>query len=317
MVRFVFAVRDTGPGIPAEDRNHIFDAFTQSRAGTHAAGGTGLGLAISREFARLLGGELALAGSSPTGSTFCLEIPLNEASGAVPVDDRDEEDADDTILGLMDPQDAKRILVVEDHDAGRELVARYLSAVGFEVQTAVHGKAALEQVDACPPDLILMDLNMPVMDGYEAIRRLRADTRFARLPIIALTAHAFEDDHKATMEAGADAYLRKPFREAELFQAIAGLLHVQYRLADKQPRTNGSRPEVPDTPVPEEIRTRLREALATADIEEILTNIKRLRPDHAAWADALEEPARQYDYDRLQRMLEQHPDDDQSSGAPV
>lgn len=211
-----FSVTDTGIGFDAVEKARIFDRFQQADASfTRRFGGTGLGLAISRELVELMGGALACDSAPGRGSTFWFALPLvvdHHASTATPPDD-----ADPRTLGVP------RVLVADDHPTNRKLVELMLADLA-EIFTAENGREAVDVYKVAAPDLILMDMQMPVMDGLSAVREIRAlEARngAARAPIIMLTANARPEHVRASREAGADLHLEKPITSALLFAAIA------------------------------------------------------------------------------------------------
>jgi len=213
--RIRFTVRDTGPGIGPEDRHKLFQAFHQARSGLEAAEGTGLGLHISQAMVRLMGGTIEVESEPGRGSTFSFEIPM--AEGRLPA----EEPA--PALGLAPGQPSLRMLVVDDVEDNRTLLARLLTAMGMEVREAADGAAALALVESWRPHGIWMDLRMPGMDGYEALRRIRsreADLGRPRTVVIALTASVLDVDLDPLREATFDDLMAKPFPERELVDQL-------------------------------------------------------------------------------------------------
>lgn len=205
--RLRIAVQDNGPGVAADDQVRLFKAFSQiDGSTTRRHGGAGLGLAISRRIAGLLGGDLWLAAGG-RGACFVLDLPLHSADAP-----RFSIESDQAADG-GGPLDLK-VLVVEDHPVNRKLVATWLSATGCRCVTAENGRAALEACASDAFDLILMDVNMPVMDGLSAVRALRGEG--LRTPIVMLSASASAVDEAAGMDAGADGYLAKPLDFAVL-----------------------------------------------------------------------------------------------------
>ncbi|MEG4342272.1 response regulator [Microcoleus sp. A003_D6] len=241
-----FEVEDTGSGIAPSDLESIFEAFMQTDCGRHAKG-TGLGLSISRQFARLTGGDITVRSNLNQGSTFTCEVILDLPESL----DLEEAEAD-LVIGLELGQPMYRILVAEDVPENRQLLVTLLDSVGFEVCAVENGTQAIARWQVWHPDLILMDIQMPVMDGCEAARQIRsqeslvisqspsADNSEHKIndkgkitSIIALTALAFEDDRSASLQAGCDDYITKPFSEATLFDKIAFHLGVRYCYAKK------------------------------------------------------------------------------------
>ena len=225
--RLRFEVMDTGTGIRPEDQQRIFEPFEQAGDSRSRAAGTGLGLAICRQLVRLMGGEIRLDSTPGQGSVFLFELtlPVAEAQAPAPV-------ARPVPVGYEGPR--RRILVVDDVAVNRQMLLALLQPLGFEVLEAADGQEALNQWRTGSPELILMDLVMPVMDGLEAIRSIRqaeaSDTARGqtRLPIVALSANAADSDQAQARNAGADDFLSKPVAHAELLDRIARLLDVQW-----------------------------------------------------------------------------------------
>lgn len=241
MVRLYFEVKDMGCGIDHCDWEAIFETFMQTEQGRQAQG-TGLGLSISRQFARLMGGNITVQSTINVGSTFTCHVLLHQPQTMPLV----EPETAPIVIGLESGQPTYRILVVEDVLENRQLLQVLLEPIGFEVHIAENGVEALTQWQQWHPHLIFMDIQMPIMDGYEATRRLREEeqkqlheaTKTAkalspRTPtkIIALTAYAFKDDRTASLQAGCDDHIAKPFTASVLFELIARHLELRYRYA--------------------------------------------------------------------------------------
>jgi signal transduction histidine kinase/ActR/RegA family two-component response regulator len=211
-VRVRFSVEDTGIGIPLETQPKLFSKFVQADVSTtRRYGGSGLGLAICRDLATLMGGTTGLESEPGKGSTFWFEAPLQVQEAPPPEGGRPEAP---TISPL---QSAPRILVAEDNDVNRRLMLRLLERLGCEVEVAADGAEALEKWETTAFDLVLMDCQMPQVDGYEAtaaIRRME-DGR-SHIPVVAVTAHAMAGDAERCYHAGMDGYLQKPIDAAEL-----------------------------------------------------------------------------------------------------
>ena len=215
-----FSVSDTGIGFDAAQKARIFDRFQQADTSfTRRFGGAGLGLAISRELVELMGGALECDSAPGQGSTFWFTLPL--AAHHEPV-------VEATAEADLEPLDMPRILVADDHPTNRKIVELILAEVA-EIYTAENGAEAVEVCATVTPDLILMDMQMPVMDGLDAVRAIRAReaaTGAARTPIIMLTANARPEHMAASRAAGADLHLEKPITSAMLFAAIGQALEA-------------------------------------------------------------------------------------------
>jgi signal transduction histidine kinase/CheY-like chemotaxis protein len=228
-VMLSFAVHDTGPGISEQAQGTLFQPFVQAGHAAQRLGGTGLGLAISKRLVELLGGQLSLESRLEQGSVFFFELPLELAcDSALP-----------RAAGLRAPaksplrtraqspsseHSAVGVLIVDDHDLNRRVLVELLQPFGFSVQEAADGAQALEKFERHRPQLILMDLRMPGLDGYQAMQRIRQSAEGAHVRIVAVTASAFDDDLPRIRASGADDVLRKPFRRDELFYVIENQL---------------------------------------------------------------------------------------------
>ncbi|GET39479.1 CHASE2 domain-containing protein [Microseira wollei] len=218
-----FEVEDTGPGIAPKEIEKLFATFVQTEAGVKSQQGTGLGLAISYQLAQLMGGEMTVKSTVGQGSIFQLVLPVSIREFAEQADPIDAL----KVIGLAPNQPKYRILVVEDVAENRLFLVQLLSLVGFEVRAAENGQVAIVMWESWHPDLILMDMRMPVMDGYEATRQIKATAAGQKTEIVALTASVF-DNKPAILAAGCNDCVQKPFRESELFAKIAEHLGVQY-----------------------------------------------------------------------------------------
>jgi signal transduction histidine kinase/CheY-like chemotaxis protein len=210
-----FEVQDSGIGIPADKREAIFQPFSQADSSTtRRYGGTGLGLTICRRLVQMMGGEIGVDSTVGVGSTFHFTARLELASQAQ-LEKRAE---------VLAPQRKLNVLLVEDHPINQMLAVMLLERAGHRVGVAATGLDGIAQWRSLSPDLILMDVQMPVMDGLEATRRIReaeAAEKLPRTPIIAMTANAFAEDRDACLAAGMDAYLSKPVKPETMHEAIA------------------------------------------------------------------------------------------------
>lgn len=209
LARLAFVVSDTGIGIPEHKRQLIFEAFSQAdMTTTRRYGGTGLGLTISARLVEMMGGKIDVESEPGKGSRFHFEIelPLDKDAAAIP-------EARSQVPDVPGPL-RLHLLVVEDNKVNQLLVTKMLDKLGHRVELAHDGRDALEKWRTGRPDIILMDIQMPVMDGYEATQAIRAAEQQAggHVPIVALTAHASPDDERRCLESGMDAYLSKPIQ---------------------------------------------------------------------------------------------------------
>ena len=226
-----FEVEDTGVGIAPNEIEHLFKAFSQTEVGRQTAKGSGLGLFISRQLLQLLGGEIQVSSAIDRGTCFQVQMPIRVPALALATVNPPAI-GNRRVVGLAADQSAPRILVVEDVVQNRQLLVRLLSAVGFEVQAAEDGQSAIELWQSWNPHLILMDMRMPVLDGYTATRQIKAIAEGSKTTIIAVTANALDEERNAIFAAGCDDLLRKPFKEKTLLTKLAEHLEIQYRYAD-------------------------------------------------------------------------------------
>ena len=222
IINLRFIVEDTGIGISQDIQKNIFDHFVQAATSEMSIKGIGLGLTICRQYASLLGGSISVRSQLGKGSTFTVELPLKHAdvSHVLP------EAPIRRVGGLKPDQPMFNILIVEDNDYSRIVLRQLLEQVGFNVIEAKDGRQAVDQYKRMQPDLIWMDIRLPVMDGMEATRRIRElepieDDSSKHIPIIALTASVFEEDKDKVLRAGCDDFVRKPFHEEEIFDKMA------------------------------------------------------------------------------------------------
>jgi signal transduction histidine kinase/CheY-like chemotaxis protein len=223
-VQLQFAVADTGVGIAPEELPLLFQPFSQTEAGRQAHQGTGLGLSISRKFVELMGGELRVNSALGQGSTFTFDIWTKTCDHLVTNSSKSLQ----LVVGLEPGQPAYRILVVDDRDVNRKLLVELLSPIGFEVREASNGQEAIDQWQSWQPHLIWMDMRMPVMDGYEATQRIKAQLKGQSTAIIALTASTLEEEKAIVLSAGCDDFVRKPFQQTTIFSKIAEYLGTRY-----------------------------------------------------------------------------------------
>ncbi len=215
--RLIIAVEDTGIGLDAHEVTQVFDRFSQADAATtRAYGGTGLGLTISRSLAEQMGGGITLSSEKGNGSCFTLEICTK------PAEERVERDHSDLPVDL-DAIRGRRILVAEDNRTNRLLLRKYLSDLSVELIEAENGRLAIELCEKHHPDIVLMDMSMPEMDGVCAAKAIRG-LPIPQPLIVALTANAFGSDRDVCLKAGMDAFLAKPIKKMELLSEIATVL---------------------------------------------------------------------------------------------
>ncbi len=302
-----FEVVDTGAGIADEERDKVFDLFSQTNSGQYSQQGTGLGLPISRRFVSMLGGSLQLESKLNKGTTFFFDIPVELVESA----DKESSRLTRRVTGLKQGQPVFRLLVVDDNKNNRNLLVKLLQIVGFEVQEAENGQKAVAIWLKWKPHLIWMDIRMAGMDGYEAIRQIRSkvdqEDHASQPVIIALTASAFEEEKAMALSKGCDDFVRKPFKEEEIFEKMRIHIGVQYiyeetenkNKPDSKKKLSGNEFTSAMKAVPIELLNRLQEATELSDVSMISEVISNIRPQNSKLADTLEQYAMDFTYDAI------------------
>jgi signal transduction histidine kinase/FixJ family two-component response regulator len=279
-----FCVRDTGPGIAPEEIDVLFEAFSQTSTGKKSTEGTGLGLAISHQFVQLMGGQIAVSSNLDQGTMFKFDIPikLGQAHGI------QTDEATGRVIGLAPNQREYRILVVEDNWENRQLLLKLLLSVGFQVREAENGQEAVTLWSTWEPHLILMDMRMPVMDGYEATQQIKSHEKGQATAIIALTASAFAEQRTNILAAGCDDFVSKPLREEVLWSKIAQHLGVNYIYQKLEPPTSFQSGEKLDVLTKESLSVMSKEwgrefymAAAACNEDELFLLIEQIPQAHA------------------------------------
>ncbi|WP_375748759.1 ATP-binding protein [Vibrio sp. HN007] len=224
MIRF--EVNDTGIGIAPEKLDHIFTSFAQADSSTtRKFGGTGLGLSIAKQIVSMMGGVIQVDSQKGKGSCFVFTVPLSSSERVVDTEaplEAEPSDVEDFVFSYP-----YKILLVEDNEVNQEVATIMLESMGLQVDAAINGREAISKLKQGVYDLVLMDIQMPVMDGLDATRAIRAQEEALNansLPVIALTANAMEGDMERCLEAGMDSYLSKPFSRTQLLDVIRGKL---------------------------------------------------------------------------------------------
>lgn len=303
---YCFEVRDTGPGISAEVQRQIFEPFHQAEEGLHK-GGTGLGLAIAKRQIEMMGGHLSLQSIPGQGSLFSFTISLRPAVGPIPLPVKHGS-------RVERPRSGKRFstLVVDDVEDNRDILVQMLQSMGAQVAVAGNGKEALLALRAYLPDIIFMDIRMPVMNGLEALRQIRQLWRDRRIICVAVSASGSNDDSTQYVQAGFDDFIAKPLSLAKISGCLERHLglgfepaHRDIFSAEEKPRRNKDFSEIK---LPEELKRRLRRAVernAFTDIESILSQVRARDHQARAFADHVQELLGRYDRDGLLSAVEQ------------
>ncbi|MBI9045593.1 MAG: DUF3365 domain-containing protein [Anaerolineaceae bacterium] len=241
--KLLFEIEDTGIGIPEKDMQNIFEAFVQSENRLIKPEGTGLGLPISQQFVKMMGGDLKVSSKINEGSKFWFELPVEILETMEPGIVQTKQ----KVIGVESGQVILRILIVDDEAPSRKLLTKLITRLkdpagnpGFEVQEAENGLKAVKIAAEWNPNLILMDMRMPIMDGYEATRLIKSEGQSKNSLIFAQTASAFEEYQFDMILSGCDDMIRKPLMESELFEKMGQHLGVRFRYQDQNDGMNSS-----------------------------------------------------------------------------
>ncbi|MEG4024123.1 response regulator [Microcoleus sp. S13C4] len=324
----VFEIEDTGVGISPEELENIFKAFVQTASGQKIQKGTGLGLNISRQFVRLMGGEIVVESQLELGTTFKFEIPV----GAVYAADIPAPQIHREVTGLEPNQPCYRILIVDDREDNRQLLVKMLSPLGFGLQEATNGQEAIEMWENWHPHLILMDVRMPVMDGYEATKQIKTRIKQREqkqqgneeikishpnspIPkIIALTASTIEGRQAFALLVGCDDFISKPFRKTDIFDTLNKHLGVKYLYSNSRDFISiGERNNLSAThlnaglaclpKLPAEWIDNMKQVIRSADFDLIVRTIEEIRDAHPEFAEILQGHLDNFDYQKILNLI--------------
>jgi PAS domain S-box-containing protein len=308
VLHLMIEVKDTGAGISDDDMGQIFDSFQQGGSGVKA-GGVGLGLAISSRLAEIMGGKITVISQVDKGSCFRFDVPLKLAAEVAGQDKLEHC----RVVGLEPGTGPFRILVVDDVPVNIALTYSLLRPVGFEVAEAANGVEALDVFEQWSPHAVLMDMRMPVMDGYEATRRIKSTEAGRATPVIALTSSVFEDSKKKIMATGVDGYISKPIRKEELLEVLRKCLGLRYVFTDEPDKIHGHPkpaymiPEAPEVmaALPKELIHAMLQAVEEGEIGHLIGLIVEVEKLDSVTARVLKSLVDRFDYERLGQWLKE------------
>ena len=308
-VQLCFEVTDTGQGIAKEELNKLFDPFVQTASGIQSQAGTGLGLAISRQFAKLMAGTIQVQSSLGVGSTFTFNIQVELADSPTK-----ERKFIQRVKQLAPGQANYRIAVVDDRETNRLVLVKLLASVGFQPRTATNGQEAIALWQSWQPDLIWMDMRMPVIDGYEATKQIKHQFKHQsnakRTVIIAITASAFEEQREKILDAGCDDFVAKPFTEQVIFAKLTQHLGVKFiyqlesnqqlQLTNKSINNNAKSLSFKDlADLSPTLINDLNQAAIAIDAEQIIQLMAQIPPTQQHIAQGISEMLNNYDFDGI------------------
>ena len=306
-VKLCFVIADTGKGIAPEELDKLFDPFMQTKSGIQSEGGTGLGLAISRQFAELMDGSIQADSVLGEGSTFNfdIQIELVESSQV------DIVSSPRTVKHLALGQTKYRLAVIDDRQTNRLALLKLLQSVGFEPRTANNGVEAIALWHEWQPDLIWMDMRMPVMDGYEATRTIKSHPQGKATIIIALTASAFEEQREKVIQAGCDDFVPKPFSEQTIFDKLNQHLGVKFiyeseveHLANESVKAAKPITLKDLESLPPELVSELNQAAIAVDGEKLEQLITQIPDSQQHIVEGISKMLSEYDFDSIIDLTE-------------
>ncbi|NES73534.1 MAG: response regulator, partial [Okeania sp. SIO2D1] len=265
--------------------------------------GTGLGLPISRKFVQLMGGDITVKSKVGIGTTFRFDIQVD----IVNQEDIEIQKHPRHVIALKPNQPRYKILIVDDRSTNRLLLIKLLQPLGFELQEAENGKQAIKIWSEWQPNLIWMDMRMPVMDGYEATQIIKGTTKGNATAIIALTASVLEEQKAIILSAGCDDFIRKPFRESIIFETMKKHLGVEYICAEETPDKTPS--ELPNLTVedlqgmPTEWLEQLYDAAKALDDDSILELIEQIPVEQSLLAEKLSNLVDDFQFKTIRQLI--------------
>ncbi len=307
--RLLFKVADTGLGIASEELATLFDPFVQTETGRKSQEGSGLGLPISRKFVQMMGGDIWVSSIPNQGTifTFDIQVTLSRSPKI------ETKKAKIRVIGLAPEQPPYRILIVDDAKINRLPIIKFLKRIGFQVCEAENGQEAVDLCLSWQPHLILMDMRMPIMDGYAATKSIKATNQSRFNPvIIALTASTFDEERAAILAAGCDDFLSKPFQEDVILTKIAEHLQISYIYESENQQPSLAKLTLStEKPTKEMLQTKPNEWLKRlyygaicADADLIFNLLAELPDDDAALNKELFDLVNNYQFDTIIELLQ-------------
>jgi len=294
-------IKDFGSGIAENELELVFEAFGQSESSRHSQQGTGLGLPISRQFARLMGGDLTVSSEINAGSVFCLTINTES------VELMEKSSDVSRVTGLVPGQHNYRILVVDDSETNRVVLSLLLKQTGFIVKTAENGQQAIELANSWKPHLIFMDQRMPDLNGDEATHQIKSVQ--PKIFIVALSASVLKGDKAKVLRAGGNEFIRKPYKENEIFTVIKKYLQVEYSYMElTSPSKMEEEPDLTllqklTKTMSEEWREQIKQNLLKGDIGQIKQLTGQIETEHPQLAEYIQNQVENYDYKKINDLL--------------
>ncbi|NEP01991.1 MAG: GAF domain-containing protein [Symploca sp. SIO2E9] len=304
--KLLFEVEDTGSGIAPAELDTLFEAFVQTETGRQSQEGTGLGLSISKKFVQMMGGDISVSSIVNQGTIFKFELEIDPVE-ATQVETKQSHQR---LLGLAPNQPVYRILVADDKWESRLILVNLISPLGFEVREAKNGQEAFEIWEHWEPHLIWMDMRMPVLDGYEATKKIRTHLKGQATAIIALTASVFNKQRAVILSSGFNDFVSKPFREEIIFEKMAQYLGVRYVYEEStqiilaKSDTLGKLTREELALLPANWVVMLHQAATQLDEEQMLSVIELLRKENVSIAKALQDLVNKFQFEQIANLTQ-------------
>ena len=307
LTTIIFEIEDTGLGIAPDELDNLFEAFVQTKTGKDAQEGTGLGLPISRQFVQLMGGKMTVSSVVGHGTIFKFDIKVRPVERS----EIESQKPKRRVISLEPNQPRYRILIVDDKLLNRQLLIKLLNPLGFELQEATNGEEAIEIWQSYSPHLIWMDMRMPVMDGYEATKQIKSTIKGQATAIIALTASVLEEERAVILSTGCDDFMRKPFREEDIFDAMHKHIGVRYIYEEQTPHdalamedTNKDTLNVAAfRALPQPWVINLKQAILNVDLDSITAIVEEIRTQNTILADGIARSIDNFEYNSILQII--------------
>ncbi|HEY9807813.1 MAG TPA: AAA family ATPase [Halomicronema sp.] len=301
-----FEIEDTGIGIAENEIHKIFEAFVQTKTGRQSQEGTGLGLAIANSFVELLGGKISVKSSIGRGTLFKFNIKISPANS----DYLKNYTPTRRAISLQPNQLNYRILIADDRLDNRLLLIQLLTPFKFELSQASNGQEVIEMWEKHSPHLIFMDMRMPVMDGYEATKQIKATTKGQSTAIVAVTASTFDEEKAVILSAGCDDCITKPFRDTSIFEALEKHIGVKFIWEETKPHQNINQIEThiltksAFSALPPELVTNLQQAITNLDLDFMQTVISQISLINQPLGNAIADCIKTFKYEEILNLTD-------------
>ena len=306
-----FSISDTGPGIPPDDIDRLFDPFAQTQTGKDSHEGTGLGLSISEKFVNLMGGKISIDSRLERGSIFKFDIKAHKGEKSRIA----EELPTRRVIGLEESDSGGnnkhyRILIVDDIHSNRKILATLLAPLGLDIREAKSGREALDVWKEWQPHLIWLDIRMPEIDGYAVIKRIKNTAPEHPTVIISISASTFEEDRQKALDLGCDGFVGKPFKEFEIFEEMKKHLHLRYVYAEDIQKDDLAREAQEQAlsletvkGLPSKWKIEMKQAIEHVDLDQMGILIEEMRKRDETLAEAIQQRIDQFDYEKVLEAL--------------